>query len=244
MASNRMTIAYVRDGTLNVTVPELYKLDRKQLYDLVGKRIFENANRRVRNIRTKKDLYSKSVYDVMHSGGLFSARGKDKEQLINEIRRANNFLLQQDSTVRGAKQYTADVNQRTPNLTAGEKKIMWDIYRNIEANHPIYMAELKRKSGYYGDSHKLVRYVETIVKQNRALFPSGLAGDLISATKKEIRATAGERARAIEEIKAYFRHEIAQYEKQIARSQRKSLSVAYTDAVEFLKNGEIDIELI
>lgn len=244
MAGNRLTIAYIRDGTLNVTIPELTQLDRQQLYDLVGKRLFENANRRVRNIRVKKDLVSKSVYDVMHSGGLFSARGKDKDQLINEIRRANNFLLQQDSTVKGAKQYTADVNQRTPNLTADEKKIMWDIYRNIEANHPIYMAELKRKTGAYGDSHRLVRYVETVVKQNRALFPSGLAGDLVSSTKKEIRATAGERSRAIEEIKAYLRREVSQYEKQIARSQRKSLSVAYTDAVEFLRNGTVDIELV
>lgn len=245
MAGNRMTIAYIRDGTLNVTYHELTQLDRAALYDLVGKRIFENANRRVRNIRVKKDLISPAVYDVKKGGGLFSAKGKDKEQLIREILRADNFLKQQTSTVRGAKQFTREIDRLQPNLTPRERSVVWDIFHNIEANNPIYFAELKKKNGLYGDSHRLVREIETVVRNQRAVIPSGLGGDLLSRDKKEIRATAGERSRAIENLKQFFRNKYDKIEKEIVRKSGKSLSIAYEDAYNALyRNGTVEIERV
>lgn len=239
--ADRLTIAYVSNGRLNVTVPELYNLDRKQLYDLVGKRLFENANRRIRNIRAKK-LISESVYENRKIG-MFSARGKTKEQLIDEIRRANNFLTQPDSTVKGAKLRTADMQRLHPNLTKSEMLVVYDVYKNIEANNPIYFAELAKKTGMYGDSNRLMAEIKTVVYNKRVDFPQGLSGDLLSRDKKVIRATAAERERAIEDIKAFFRAKYDKVERQIVRHSGKSLSLSYEEAMG-LNSGKIEVEKI
>lgn len=235
MAGNRLTIAYIVDGHLNVTVPEMVALDRRQIYDLIGKRIFENANRRVRNIRAKK-LMSESVYDVMHSGGLFSAKGKTKEQLIDEIRRADNFLKQLDSTVKGAQRLTRNIADIQPNLTPGERNVVYDIYRSLESTNPIYFAELRKKNGLYGDSDKLMRQIEQVVYKKRVDYPQGLAGDLLSRDKKKIAATYAAREKAITEIKLFFQKQFSQAETQIVKSSGKSFEMNYEESMEMLRS--------
>lgn len=239
-----MEIAYVKNGKLNITVPELFKMNREEIYRLIGKRLFENANRRVTNIRWKKDLISPSTTEAIR-GGRFSAKGKDKEQLIREVLRANNYLNQNDSTVKGAKLFTANVVTQTPNLTPNERRVVWDIFDNARQNNPAYFENLKRNAGLYGDSSQFRRNIEIRVKEARHDLPAGLGGDLLSRDRKNITATAAERMQAIEEIKRFFREKIDKENAKIERKMKlrgiKPAEFTYEEATKGI-NMKIEVE--
>lgn len=242
--AERMTIAYVKNGKLNITIKELFEMDRAEIYKLIGKRLFENANRRVLNIRSKKDLISPSTSEVIKQGR-FSAKGKTKEELIKEVLRANNYLNQIDSTVKGAKLFTANIEKQTPNLTPAERSVVWDIFDNLRQNNPAYFENLKRNAGLYGDSSQVRKNIVSKVKEYRHEIPSGLGGDLLSRERKDIKATAAERQQAIEDIKRFFRETIdrenAKIERKMKKRGVKPATFSYEDATKDF-NTKIEVE--
>ena len=239
-----MQIAYVKNGKLNITVQELFAMNREEIYRLIGKRLFENANRRVTNISGKSDLISPSTTEAKRIGR-FSAKGKDKEQLIREILRANTYLNQNDSTVKGAKLFTANVIAQTPNLTPNERRVVWDIFDNARQNNPAYFENLKRNAGLYGDSSQFRRNIVMKVKEARHDIPQGLGGDLLSRERKDIKATAAERMQAIEEIKRFFRDKIDKENSKIERKMKlrgvKPAKFTYEEALQSV-NMKIEVE--
>jgi hypothetical protein len=239
-----MTIAYVKNGKLNITVPELFAMNREEIYRLIGKRLFENANRRVTNISSKPDLISPST-EQAKINGRFSAKGKNKEELIREVLRANIYLSQNDSTVKGAKEFTKNFTTNTPNLTAGERRVVWDIFDNLQQNNPAYFENLKRNAGLYGDSKQIYRNVQMQVQAARSNFLTGLAGDLLSRDRKEVKATAAERSNAIEEIKRIMRSKIEEENLKISREMTlrgiKPAAFSYSEVADMF-NTKIEVE--
>lgn len=239
-----MTIAYVKNGKLNITVPELFAMNREEIYKLIGKRLFENANRRMSNIYYRSDLISPSTAENKKIGR-FSAKNKSKEELIREVLRANNYLNQNDSTVKGAKQFTANVIAETPNLTPAERRVVWDIFDNARQNNPAYFENLKRNAGLYGDSAQFRRNIVMKVKESRHEIPQGLGGDLLSRDRKDIKATVAERLTAIEEIKRFFRDKIDSENAKIERKMKlrgvKPATFSYEEATKGF-NTKIEVE--
>lgn len=158
--------------------PEWDEYTRQELYRQVAKQIFENANRRYRNI-IKKGLYSPAVDAANATGGEFHSKGSTVEDLLKEIARAITFLNSDTSTVASAKKYTKAVESATPELTKNENKIVYDFYRKIRAEFPSYFYSVSSKHRH--DSDRLLEEITEKVIQMRKRVYGGLGGDLFSS---------------------------------------------------------------
>ena len=153
-----------------------YNYEREQLAK-VAKRLFENANRRIRNIRGR-GLTSPAYASVMETGGEFYVKGASTEELVKEIARCLTFLNSDDgSTVAQAKKYTRAIQQATPDLTPNESKKVWEIYRRLREEYPTFFASPKSSRGRY-DSDSIVNEIRDKVIESRKRVIGGLGGDL------------------------------------------------------------------
>lgn len=82
---------------------ELAKLDLKQMRAYVNV-LVSAGNKRIRRLQknVEKGIAPEALRGVMESGGVFSAKGKDRNQLFREIVRARKFFNSPLSTVKGA----------------------------------------------------------------------------------------------------------------------------------------------
>lgn len=207
--ANRLTIGYIENGILtpNATYAELFNLDKKQL-SAIAKRIFENANRRLSNIRVHGLTgYSESASEVLISDGKrFSGRGKTKGELVSTIWRANNFLTQNDSTYKAALANRKAVAERLPNLTQKEKNLWLRANERIFQQYPRFFEYLHRNA-YASNQYR--QYAVDVFKSARGNIVGGLGGDLFSGEKRTITATAAEREKgffdAIAKIEKYVK---------------------------------------
>ena len=204
--ANRLTIGYVKNGVLSPDVrrEEMYNLDRKQIA-AIAKRIFENANRRLVNLRARglvsKDengfvsSYSRAAMELLQNNLYFSfsARGKSLHSLINAIFDADNFLKQPDSTVKGARANQTELKYYTPNMTERERRLFIRMSETLYEMFPNYFKSLHNNK-YESEQYK--RYSVGTIRERRKDIEGGLGGDLFSNTKREIKATAVEREMA------------------------------------------------
>ncbi len=214
--AERLNIAkiYVKDGKLTpvASYSELVKLDRKELA-AIAKRIFENANRRMANIRASGLAgYSEILNSIAKTDGrAFHARGKSDRELVDAIRRADFFLSQYGSKVKDVKEIERERAAISPNLTREELRAVNRIYGGLHENYPRFFEKL-RKNGYSSDQYR--NYVVELVMNQRREILGGLGGDLFASEKRSIKATAAEREKALKTV-------MRQAEKYIEAEERK-----------------------
>ena len=233
--------AYVENGILapNATYEELVKLDRKEL-SAIAKRIFENANRRMANIRAHGlETYSEVQQSILKTDGrAFRARGKSDIELVNAIRRAHFFLTQYGSTVKQALEVEKERRAAHPNLTREETRVVNRIYNQLHEKYPRFFEKL-RNNNYSSDPYR--QMVETMVISARKTVFGGLGGDLFADTKREIKASAAERQYAFEMTLANGAKEIEKADKKLDRQIKRS---HYTKSPKFsAKDVIVDIDI-
>ncbi len=75
-----------------------------------ARRLVSMANKRLRRLEQQNLINSPAYKKWIEDGGQkFSVKGKSMEEVKQEVARMNNFLKNQTSTVRGAKQYFKNV---------------------------------------------------------------------------------------------------------------------------------------
>lgn len=105
---------------------------REELYKQ-AKQIFQNANRRLANL--KKNGLLSPAYSAAMREGKFGARGKDYNALTHEYARAIAFLNMNTSTVAGAKSYESNLKSLVGDLTPNKRKLLFEAFKRIEQSH-------------------------------------------------------------------------------------------------------------
>ena len=80
-----------------MTQKDLNSLSVSDMRKVVG-RLVSAGNKRIRNLEQKTDMSSPAYLDIQNSGGKFSTRGKNAEQLKAEFVRAVTFMSQETSS--------------------------------------------------------------------------------------------------------------------------------------------------
>lgn len=110
----------------DMSMPELKKEAR---------RIFNTANKRAERLQKAEDIYfTPALQGMKESGGRFTMGGKQKLQLIKEIKRAQTFMEAETSSVSGARKFYE--NLRKGLAEAGvdtEGSSNWELGNLLEA---------------------------------------------------------------------------------------------------------------
>lgn len=91
---------------LNMDVRDFNKLGKKDLQKITG-RLVSAGNKRIRRAR-EAGITSPAFEYVERTGGVFSTKGKNLNQLRAEFVRAKNFLESQTGSIKGAKKFKED----------------------------------------------------------------------------------------------------------------------------------------
>lgn len=219
-----LEIAYVKNGLLNVRVQDMVNLDRDIIARVIAKRMFENANRRIRNIRRNSDLISPAVADVLQylPNGLFSVKGKSKEEILKDLLMANNFLTQSTSTVKGAKEFTKQFNTEFKELTPREKSKLWQVARAIELEYPQFYNQRTRDNKKYG-STQFANMIENKIREYRHILTNGIGGDLLQDLKQY--STAEKRETSFLKMLKDFQQYAAKENAKILRTMNRNNNV-------------------
>jgi len=176
-----------------------YQYERQQLAK-VAKRLFETANRRIRNIR-KNGLMSPAYSSVMETGGEFYIKGASTEELVKEIARCLTCLNSNEgATVSTARKYTKAIENSQQGLTPNESKIKWDIYSKLKQMYPTYFADKMTRRNY--DSDRILQEIERHIVEKRRSVYGGIGGDLpgFSAFKSSFQSLSASQEQAIMQI--------------------------------------------
>lgn len=90
---------------------DINQLSRKELAPIVS-RLAAAANKRIKRLEDK-GMRTLAYQSVMESGGKFSVKGKNLNELRAEYMRAKLFLESKTSTIKGAKEVEAKFQQLT-----------------------------------------------------------------------------------------------------------------------------------
>lgn len=127
------------------------KVDRLKYMRKEANRLASMANKRVRRLEQNNLTDAPAYQQYMASGGRFSVRGKDYNQLQQEISRLQSFLSSETSTVRGYNNVLKEMATNT-----GIK------YKNL--------ADLKQKSTTFFELHsKVEQYLRQVEDMGSAI---------------------------------------------------------------------------
>ena len=98
------------------------------------------ANKRLKRLEGLKTL-SPALNSVMESGGKFSIRGKNRNEVLKEASRAIAFINMKTSTVSGAKQFekgfAAKLSNKAKDITNDQRKVLFDSFRKLQQISPV-----------------------------------------------------------------------------------------------------------
>lgn len=116
----------------DLSLGEFSALTRRELAQVVSK-MSATANKRLKGLR-ELDVESPAYKSAMKSGGKFSVRGKNINELRSEYMRVKNFLESKTSTKRGFYQVEKDFLQRIgrTEIDNDVRSKMWDVYNRIQ----------------------------------------------------------------------------------------------------------------
>lgn len=127
------------------------KVDRLKYLKKEANRLVSMANKRVRRLEANNLTDAPAYQQYIASGGKFSVRGKDYNQLQQEISRLQTFLSSQTSTIRGYNNVLKEMANNT-----GIK------YKNL--------ADLKQKSTAFFELHsKVEQYLRQVEDMGSAI---------------------------------------------------------------------------
>lgn len=94
----------------NLSFADMNKMDFDSLKKLVSQKA-TSANKRLDRLSQKKGVSKSAVSEVKSSGGRFGVAGKDKTQLIGEVKRIQAFNRAKSGTVAGARKEAKEAIQ-------------------------------------------------------------------------------------------------------------------------------------
>ena len=121
----RPTKSEIKKDVSEMTRQELSKVALKE---------FSKLNKRIKRLEqaTEKDgILSPALKSIQDSGGKFSAKGKNLNQLRKEYARALAFGKMETGTVRGARQFTKSMGGIFGNDRITNKKFISKIYETL-----------------------------------------------------------------------------------------------------------------
>ena len=123
------------------------------------------ANKRLKRLEGLKTL-SPALNSVMESGGKFSIRGKNRNEVLKEASRAIAFINMKTSTVSGTKQFekgfAAKLSNKAKDITNDQRKVLFDSFRKLQQISPVGL-------NIYG-SDRLIRMLADEVTDNKYSF--------------------------------------------------------------------------
>ena len=131
---------------LSISPQQLNTLSKTDMRALTS-RLVSAGNKRIRRIQsaqTKKGKYidSPAVRRVQESGGMFSVKGKNLNELRTEFARIRGFYSNKTSSVAGAREYTSKFNELTKGLETDEEiKDFFDTMNMLRQNDPVTFIE-------------------------------------------------------------------------------------------------------
>lgn len=133
MAKINVTGLSVKD-ILNMDPNQLNKLNRSDL-SAIASRLVSASNKRIRRLeKTPYGEYAPSMRIVRQRGEKFSVKGKDVNQLRNEIKQMRKFLNMKTSTVSGWKKVQKNMGERLGGeMTIEQTNKFWEVYHKLES---------------------------------------------------------------------------------------------------------------
>lgn len=114
---------------LSISPDQLKGLKQSDLRKLTS-RLVSSANKRIRRIESA-GAESPSLREVRESGGVFSVKSKNYNELQKEFARARRFFKSKTSTVAGAKRYTKKFEEFTKGLNEEQKKDFFNVLSKL-----------------------------------------------------------------------------------------------------------------
>ena len=177
---------------MNMDISEFLSLEKPQLRQAVS-RLADAANKRIKRLE-EKEIFTPALFEIRHSGGKLSTKGKDLMQLRSEFMRATGFLKNEYSTVKGASGLMSDVQRNL--LKYGISADLEDVqnltklYVQLEEKDPAMRARILKS---HVNGEKLNLYISNTDKStdeiidnvmnaiNSVLEPGGMGYDGISS---------------------------------------------------------------
>lgn len=130
-----MTLA----DALDLSTNDLKNMNIKELRQ-TAKTLFSGLNKRVKRLETAikkgENIAEDALSKVRREGGKFKSGDKDKDRLINEIRRAQRFGRMETSTIKGAKKVAEE--RKGEGITGRETSIINTWLRMIDEGEVVY----------------------------------------------------------------------------------------------------------
>lgn len=139
------------EDILNIPLKDLNKMTESQLRTVVG-RLVSAGNKRMRRFLAKKGKLPYRVegyysYDKMK----FSTVGKDRQELMEEFKRAKAFMKSETTSLKGTKKVEKKVKQslkkygvNLSDLSPEDYERFWAVYKVLRERHP----DIKYVRGY------------------------------------------------------------------------------------------------
>ena len=147
---------------LNTNIETFEKMTHAELAHEVSI-LASAANKRIRRLE-KAGYNTPALRYTMAHGGTFSVKGKNKTELLAEMKRASGFLGAKTSSVSGAKKSVKAMNvaiqkahpeEEIPEMTKEEIDRFWEAVDKIRASQPVTFNQICLQ--YVG---KIEKYVE------------------------------------------------------------------------------------
>lgn len=121
------------------------KLSRQDLARLTS-RLVSSANKRMRRLEEKGLAEASPAYQsAMDSGGMFSVKGKNVNQVRAEFSRASAYLQQSTSNIKGAEKYEGFISEYLPEDEEDKKKF-WRVFNELKKKDPVTHANFYKET--------------------------------------------------------------------------------------------------
>lgn len=193
MSRNSFVKGRSTDSLLNMTMREFANLSKTQLRQVVS-RLADTANKRVKRLQSS-NVESLAARQVAQSGGKFSTRGKDLDELRAEYLRERDFLKSPTSTVKGAREVEREAVTAIKNIYGDDlrgvniRELLNDYY-NLQDYDEDYQAQKLRYGHLYeqpieayseDEKRDIKRLSRRLIELlNRNLAPGGNSYDGVS----------------------------------------------------------------
>ena len=145
---------------LDIDISDFMGLGKTQVRQAVS-RLASAANKRIQRL-IKANIESPALYEVKESGGKFSTRGKDLNELRAEFIRVKDFLSTPSSTVKGAKALRNDIKEglelRGISIKNEDFNKLFNMYMDLRNSNPDIIARTLK--------YKLLRNIEINIDSN------------------------------------------------------------------------------
>ena len=122
--------------SFKLSSPEDVRALRAQVQQLA-----DAANKRVRRMQKSKETSLAEIGREKSGLGMFTTKGKSGKQLIEEFKRAKEYLEAKTSTIKGAREFKktvlAETNKRLDAQMSGkEAEVFWDVMEKVYEQTP------------------------------------------------------------------------------------------------------------